>query len=78
MVSSIHCQGWTSYMPCQPTFAFYGGTSACDQLPFHVSSWTKFPSILQIRSLIMEKVMHKFTKGLYLFAVKKMNFKQEN
>ena len=26
----------------------------------------------------MEKLMHKFKKGLYLFAVKKMNFKQEN
>lgn len=38
MASSIHCQDEISYKIYQPTAASYGGTSAYDQLPFHVSS----------------------------------------
>lgn len=43
-VSSIHFQDGISYRTCQPTFVSYGGTSTCDQLPYHESSCRISPS----------------------------------
>jgi hypothetical protein len=40
-VSSTHCPSDSSCKPCQPTFGSCGGSSTCDQLPYHVSSCVK-------------------------------------
>ena len=37
-VSSIHYPSGSSCMPCQPTSGSCGGSWACAQLPYHVSS----------------------------------------